>query len=55
LRHRRERAFIIIAAPYYAVLPELEVAEVLVDLEGGPRARVRALIQRQKAARRVGN
>jgi hypothetical protein len=55
LRRGRERAFILIAAPYYAVIPELDVAEVLVNLEEGPRERVRALIQRQKAARKVGN
>jgi len=55
LRRSGERAFVIVAAPYYAVIPELDVAELLVDLEAGPRERVRALIQRQKAARKVGN
>jgi hypothetical protein len=55
LRWQRERAFIIVAGPYYAVIPELDVAEVLLEVEEGPRERLRALIQRQKAARKVGN
>ena len=55
LRRQRERAFVIIAAPYYAVLPELDLMEVVVELAVGPRERLRALIQRQKAARKVGN
>jgi hypothetical protein len=55
LRRQRERAFVIIAAPYYAVIAELDVSEVLVEVEGEPRQRLRALIQWQKAARKVGN
>jgi Transposase DDE domain len=55
LRQQKARAFIVVAGPYYAVLPELEVAEVLLEVEEGPRERLRALIRRQKAARKVGN
>lgn len=55
LRRQRTRYFVILAGPYYAVIPELEVAEVLLEVEAGPRQRLRALIQRQKAARKVGS
>ena len=46
---------VVIAAPYYAVLPELDVHEVLIEAEGEPRERLRAVIQRQKAARQAVN
>ena len=44
----------VIAPPYYAVLEELEVAAVLLEVEGEANARLRALIQRLQAARRPG-
>ncbi len=50
LQRQRERYVVVVAAPYYAVLPELDVHEVLVEAEGEPRERLRAVIRRQKAA-----
>jgi hypothetical protein len=55
LRRQRERYVVVIAAPFYAVLPELDVHEVLVEAEGEPRERLRAVIRRQKAAREAVN
>jgi hypothetical protein len=53
---RRERVawLVVIAPPYYAVLEELDVAEVLLEVEGEARTRLRAVIQRLKVARRSG-
>jgi hypothetical protein len=52
---RRERVarWVVVAGPYYAVLEEWEVAEVLLEVEGAPKARLRELIQRQKVARQA--
>ncbi len=49
VRRRRERYFVVIAPPFYAVVRELDVAEVLLDVEGDPKARLKAVVQRQKA------
>jgi hypothetical protein len=51
---QRERVawLVVIAPPYYAVLEELDVAEVLLEVEGEAKARLRAVIQRLKAARK---
>jgi hypothetical protein len=51
LRRERERYVVVVAGPYYAVLPELDVHEVLIEAEGDPRERLRTVIRRQKAAR----
>ena len=40
---------VVVAGSQYAVLPWLTVAEVLVEAEGGARARLQAVIQRQRA------
>jgi hypothetical protein len=50
---RRERIawLVVVAPPYYAVLEELDVAEVLVEVEGEPRERLRATIKRLKEVR----
>ena len=45
---------VVIAGAYYAVLEELEVAGELLDIEGAAKERLRATIQRLKAARRLG-
>ena len=50
VRRQRERYFVVIAPPYYAVVRELDVAEVLLGVEGDPKARLKAVVQRQKAA-----
>jgi len=49
LRRQRERYFVVIAPPYYAVVRELDVAEVLLEVEGEPKGRLKAVVQRQKA------
>jgi Transposase DDE domain len=50
---RRERVLrvLVIAAPYYAVLEHLDVSEVLLEAEGAPRERLRAVVKRLKADR----
>jgi hypothetical protein len=53
LRRRREREILVKAGAYYAVLPELDVHEVLIEAEGLPRERLRTVIRRQKAARKA--
>jgi Transposase DDE domain len=55
LRRQRERAFVLIAGPYWAVVPEWDVAEVLLEVNAEARERLRALMRRLKAARKVGN
>ena len=50
VRRQRERYFVVVAPPFYAVLRELTVAEVLLDVEGSAKARLKAVVQRQKAA-----
>lgn len=55
VQRQRERYVVVIAAPYYAVLPEVDVHEVLIEAEGEPRERLRAVIRRQKAAREAVN
>lgn len=53
---RREQIawLVVIAGTHYAVLEELEVAGELLDIEGAAKERLRATIQRLKAARRLG-
>jgi hypothetical protein len=53
---RRERIawLVLLAGPYYAVLEGLEVAGELLAIEGAARARLRATIERLKAARQLG-
>jgi hypothetical protein len=53
---RRERVawIVVIAGPYYAVLEELDVAEVLLEVEGAAKERLRGVIQRLKAVRQIG-
>ena len=51
LRRAGERQGVVVAGPFYAVLPELDVHEVLVEAEGEARERLRGVIRRQKAAR----
>jgi hypothetical protein len=50
---RRERTvkWLVIAEPYYAVLEGLDVSEVLLEAEGAPRERLRAVVRRLKAER----
>lgn len=48
---RQERMTVVVAGPFYAVLPELDVHAVLIDAEGAPRERLRTVIHRQKVAR----
>ena len=50
---RRERALrvLVIAAPYDAVLEHLDVSEVLLEGEGAPWERLRAVVKRLKADR----
>jgi hypothetical protein len=53
LRRQRERYVVVVAGPYYALLPELDVHEVLIEAEGAPRERLRAVIQRAKEGRKA--
>lgn len=53
LRRQRERHIVVIAGPFYAVLPELDVAVLLLSVEGDPKARLKAVVQRQQAAQRA--
>jgi hypothetical protein len=49
---RREPAkWLVIAAPYYGVLEDLDVSEVLLEAEGAPRERLRAVVRRLKVER----
>jgi hypothetical protein len=50
---RRERVLrvLVIAEPYYAVLEHLDVSEVLLEAEGAPRERLRAVVRRLKTDR----
>lgn len=49
LRRQRERYFVVIAPPYCAVVRELDVAAVLLEVEGEAQARLKAVAQRQPA------
>jgi hypothetical protein len=57
LRREGTPRVVVIAGPYDAVLEELDVAEVLLEVEGGAKARLRGTIHRlqeaRKASRRV--
>lgn len=54
LRRDGARRMVVIAGPYYAVLEELDVADVLLDVEGAPKERLRGVVRRLKDARRAG-
>jgi hypothetical protein len=54
LRRDGTRRMVVIAGPYYAVLEELDVAEVLLEVEGAPKERLRGVVRRLKDARRAG-
>jgi len=52
---RRERTVwvVVIAGPYYAVLDHLDVSEVLLEVEGAAKERLRATVKRLQAARKA--
>jgi hypothetical protein len=54
---RRERVMwvVVVAEPYYAVLDQLDVSAVMLEIEGAAKERLRGVIQRLKAARRAGD
>jgi hypothetical protein len=54
LRRDGVRRMVVIAGPYYAVLEELDVADVLLEVEGAPKERLRGVVRRLKDARRTG-
>jgi hypothetical protein len=54
LRREETRRLVVIAGPYYAVLEELDVAEVLLAVEGAPKERLRSVVRRLKDARKAG-
>jgi hypothetical protein len=54
LRREGTRRLVVIAGPYYAVLEELDVAEVLLEVEGEPKERLRGVVRRLKDARKAG-
>jgi hypothetical protein len=45
---------VVIVGSYYAVLEELEVADVFLEVEGAAKERLRGTVKRLKAARRLG-
>ncbi len=45
---------VVIVGPYYAVLEELEVADVFLEIEGAAKERRRGTVKRLKAARQLG-
>jgi hypothetical protein len=51
LRREGTRRVVVIAGSYYAVLEELEVAEVLLEVEGEAKERLRGTIQRLREDR----
>jgi hypothetical protein len=53
---RRERTawLVVIVGAYYAVLEDLEVADVFLEIEGEAKERLRASVKRLKTARPVG-
>jgi hypothetical protein len=51
---REEPRWVVIAAPYYALLEEWEVAEVLLEVEGEAKERLRGVVKRLKNGRKVG-
>jgi hypothetical protein len=53
---RREQIawLVVIVGAYYAVLEELEVADVFLEIDGEAKERLRASVKRLKAARQVG-
>jgi Transposase DDE domain len=53
LRRERVRYWVVIAAPYYAILADWAVSEVLLEVEGAAKERLRGVVQRQKAAWQV--
>ena len=53
VRQQRERYFVVIAPPFYAVVPELDVAAVLLEVEGAAKERLRDVVHRQQAARKA--
>ena len=53
LRRAGERRVVVVAGSFYAVLPELDVHEVLLEVEGAARERLKAVVQRQKAVRQA--
>lgn len=48
-RRRHQAQVVVVAGPYYAVLPWTVVAEELLAVEGAAKERLRALVQRQRA------
>jgi hypothetical protein len=52
MRRERVTKWLVIADPYYAVLEGLDVTEVLLEAEGAPRERLRAVVKRLKASRK---
>jgi hypothetical protein len=54
LRRDGTRRVVVIAGAYYAVLEELDVAEVLLEVEGEAKERLRGVVRRMKDARRAG-
>lgn len=54
IRRDGTRRLVVIAGSYYAVLEELDVAEVLLEVEEEPRERLRGVVRRLKEARRAG-
>jgi hypothetical protein len=54
VRREGTRRLVVIAGPYYAVLEELDVAEVFLEVEGAPKERLRGVVRRLKDARRAG-
>jgi hypothetical protein len=50
LRRQRVRYWVVIAAPYYAILADWAVSEILLEVEGAAKERLQELVQRQKAA-----
>lgn len=55
LRREQTRRVVVIAGPYYAVLEELDVAEVLLEVEGEAKERLRGTIGRLKEERKASN
>jgi hypothetical protein len=53
---RREQIawLVVIVGAYYAVLEELDVADVFLEIDGAAKERLRASVKRLKAARQVG-
>jgi hypothetical protein len=54
VRRERQMRVVLIVGSYYAVLPQLDVAEVLLEVEGAPKERLRQRVKELKAARTSG-